>query len=306
MKLIHTAFFVIALSLIACNNPEDHTHKMKDRFFTTEEFNSGFGRNMVNATDVYEALIKNGLKEYSLRKFDFDFISDTKEKIDSLANFLKTNYGYTIHDIKREKDLWRFNADTKEFPVDDETILFWLVDLYVKGYNFDCKLDGFGNLEPDEIIFPNLDKDQEDIYFNKAIVDFENQNYGSAIINWTTALKINPNDPNSYYSRAIAKNELYTWKAALKDYDKAIELSPSFTDAIVNRATVKDESGDYNGAIEDYNKAIEIDAKNSMAYFNRGNSKFNKGDKTGACQDWHKAKSLGADYAKERIDKECK
>ena len=43
-----------------------------------------------------------------------------------------------------------------------------------------------------------------------------------------------------------------------------------------------------------------------MAYFNRGNSKFNKGDKEGACNDWTNAKELGADYAQERIDNNCK
>ena len=279
---------------------------MEDRFFTTEEFNEEFGTNIDNAIDLYETLSKNGLKEFSLRQFDFYFTSNKKENLDSLADFLKVYYDYKIYEIKKDKELWEFNAYTKEFPIDSETILFWLIDLYVKGYEFDCKLDGFGSLDPDKVVFPNLDKDQEDVYFNQAMDDFEKQNYGSAIINWSTVLKINPNDPNSYYSRAIAKSELYFWKAALKDYDKAIELAPEFTSAIVNRATLKDEAGNYEEAIEDYNKAIAIDNKNGMSFFNRGNSKFNKGDKTGACQDWHKAKELGTVYAQERIDKECK
>jgi tetratricopeptide (TPR) repeat protein len=131
-----------------------------------------------------------------------------------------------------------------------------------------------------------------------------------ALINWTLSLTINPNSADSYYSRAIVKNELYTWKSALRDYDKAIELEPDFINAIMNKGTVKDENEDYLGAIEDYNKVLSfknVDIENQQrSYFNRGNTYFNLKKNDEACKDWKKSLELGAEYAKERIDKYCK
>lgn len=280
---------------------------MGNRFFTEEEFDEYFGDEMASSQDIYDLLKKNGLTDYALGKFDFVFISDQKEKVRSLGEFLKSNYGYTIKEIKKREELWELSGDTKEIPVDSETLMYWALDLYVKGYEFDCALDGYGTMmDHDNPSFLKLEPSLEDHYFEEAIKAYENRNIGEAIINWTTVLKINPKDPNSFYSRAIAKSDLYTWKAALKDYDKALELAPNFADALVNRAALKDESGDYEGAIKDYNKAIEIEPDNAMAFFNRGNSKFHMEDSKGACEDWHKAKKLGAEYAEERISDICK
>lgn len=110
--------------------------------------------------------------------------------------------------------------------------------------------------------------------------------------------------------KSNCKNELYTWKSALRDYDKAIEIAPDFASAILNRGTVKDENEDYIGAIEDYNKVLsfkELDIENQQsAHFNRGNTYFNLKNGEKACEDWKKAVELGAEYAKERIEKHCK
>ena len=145
-----------------------------------------------------------------------------------------------------------------------------------------------------------------DYYFELAMEAYNKGNLGMSIIHFSTAIKINPNDPNSWYSRATIKDQLHTWKAARRDYDRAIQLAPDFIAAIVNRAANKDEAGEYTEAIKDYSNAINLEPKNEMAYFNRGNSKFNINDKKGACEDWNKAKELGADYAQERIDEHCK
>lgn len=302
--------FILLIITASCSsqaqNERKHT-KMESRFFTQEEFNENFGKEMSSAQDLYDLLKKNGLTDYALGRFDFVYISDQKDKLDSLGDFLRTNYGYTTRELKKEGKLWELSGDSNEIPVDSETLMYWALDLYVKGYEFDCTLDGYGTLmDYDNPKFLKLDPSLEDHYFEEAMKAYESRNLGEAIISWTTALKINPKEPNSYYSRAIVKNELYTWKAALSDYDKAIELVPDFASALVNRAALKDESGDYDGAINDYNRAIEVEPTNAMAFFNRGNSKLSKEDSKGACEDWHKAKELGADYAEERISDNCK
>jgi len=288
------------------DNNYPNLHHMQNRFFTQAEFKNNFGKEMTSAINVYEERKKSGLEDYSLAIYDFIFISDTKDKLVLLSDFLKINYDYKINEIKKQGDYWELLGDSTEFPVDENNLMYWALDLYCKGYEFDCKLDGYGAMgDPENQTFLELDSTPTDYYFNNAMDAYNNRNLGMAFVYFSIEIKINQTDPNAWYSRAIIKDELYTWKAARRDYDKAIELAPGFVDAIVNRAANKDEAGEYREAIEDYTKVLEIDAQNAMAYFNRGNSKFNINDKKGACEDWAKAKDLGDDSAQERIDKNC-
>jgi tetratricopeptide (TPR) repeat protein len=277
------------------------------RYFTREEFVDNFGKEMVSAEDLYAQFKKNGLTDNALGTFDIVYISDAKEKLDSLGEFLTENYGFSMKPTKKVDNYWEISGDAKPIPVDEENLLFWALDLYVKGFEFDCNLDGYGAMmDHKNPEFLKMDSTMEDHYFEAGLDAYNKRNLGLAIINWTLVTRINPKDPNSYYSRAIAKNELHTWKSALRDYDKAIELAPKFVDAIVNRAALKDDNGDYKGAIEDYNRAIKLQPDNHMAYFNRGNTQLNLGDKKLACEDWRKAKELGSDSADEKIKEHCK
>lgn len=287
-------------------------NKNKDKFITWEQFTQNFGKEMVSAQDVFNNMQKSGVSDFSLAKFDFHFVSNSKEKLEKLQGFLMEHYPYEIKSIKKiNKGLWELNAETNEIPITEDNLLYWVLDMYKRGYEFDAKLDGYGApFDPKNQKFPDFDKAKEDFYFNKGLECYNSGDLSGAILNWTICIKINPKDPNSYYSRAIVKNELYTWKSSLADYDKAIEIAPDFISALTNRGSVKDENGDYEGAIEDYEKVINlenVDIENKqMAYFNKGNSEFNLGNKTKACESWKKAHELGADYALERINEKCK
>jgi tetratricopeptide (TPR) repeat protein len=279
---------------------------MANTFHTQSDFNANFGKEMISATSVYEQRQKSGMKDNSLAVYDFIFISDTEQKLRSLGDFLSSNYNYQIKQVTQHDGYYEITGDSTNFPVNEENLLYWALDLYCKGYEFDCKLDGYGAMgDPEAQVFPDVDAGKYDEYFDLAMAAYDSRNLGMAFIHFSTAIKINPNDPNAWYSRAIVKDELHTWKSARRDYDKAIELAPDFTDAIVNRAANKDEAGEYNDAVKDYTTVIGLEPQNAMAYFNRGNSKFNLKDKRGACEDWHMAKDLGAGYAQERIDHNC-
>lgn len=278
---------------------------MENTFFTKPQFDANFGKEMASVTSVYEQRKKSGMDDYSLATYDFVFISDEKNKLVRLSNFLSKNYGYKSNDIEHS-EYWELTGDATEFPVDENNLMYWALDLCCKGYEFDCKLDAYGAIgDPKNQKFSDTTTVNADHYFALAMEAYGHRNFGMAIIHFSTAIQINPGDPNSWYSRAFMKDELHTWKAARRDYDKAIEIAPDFVDAIINRAANKDKAGDYDEAIADYNKAIELDAQNEMAYFNRGNSKHNKKDHKGACTDWNKALELGAEYAQERIDEHC-
>jgi tetratricopeptide (TPR) repeat protein len=274
---------------------------MANRFFKQSDFDTNFENEITSAINVYLNRQKSGMMDNSFTQYDFTFISDSRDKLESLGKFLSGNYGYRISSVENKRDEYELIGYSVEFPVDRDNLIYWALDLYCKGYEFDCKLCGYGSMDDVENQrFPDMSKAGYDKCFELAMVAYNKRNLGISFCYFSTAIKIDNNDPNAWYSRAIIKDDLHTWKSARMDYDKAIQLAPDFSEAIINRAANKDEAGEYVDAIKDYTKAIELDPQNEMAY-----SKFNIKDIKGACEDWYAAKGLGSEYAKERIDKNC-
>jgi tetratricopeptide (TPR) repeat protein len=285
--------------------------KMEQKFFTWDNFVDGFGKEMVSAEDVFNNMVKSGLKDNCLTKMDFTFISDKKENLQKLGEFIKTHYPYSVQEVKKYGKLWEINGETNEIPMTSDNLLYWGLDMYKRGFEFDAKLDAYGGpFDPKDQKFPVIDTTKTDYYFEKGLECYNNGDLSGAIFNWSLTIQIDPTDPNAFYSRAIVKNELYTWKSALKDYDKAIEIAPKFVSALINRGGLKDENGDYQGAITDYETVLKLDKleqeEKQQAYFNLGNTYFNLKNKMRACENWNKAFENGAEYAKERINEHCK
>src|SRR5450432_846225 len=182
---------------------------MQNTFFTREEFNERFHIEIASARDVFEARSKSGIEDYSFGLYDFIYISDEKEKLELLSSFLYDNYSYKKLEVKKWGDKWELTGDAEQFPVDKDNLIFWSLDLYCKGYEFDCILDGYGATSDPDLGSPIMNAELEDHYFNLGLEAYNKRNFGMAIINWSTAIKINPNDPNSWYSRAIAKENLF-------------------------------------------------------------------------------------------------
>ena len=297
---------LLLTTLTACGQK-----KMEQKFFTWDNFVDGFGKEMVSTEEVFERMVKSGLKDNCLTKMDFTFISDKKENLQKLGEFIKSHYPYSVQEVKKYGKLWEINGETNEIPMTADNLLYWGLDMYKRGYEFDAKLDAYGGpFDPKDQKFPQIDSSKADYYFDKGLECYNNGDLSGAIFNWTLTIQIDPTDPNAYYSRAIVKNELYTWKSALKDYDKALEIAPKFVSALINRGGLKDENGNYQGAIADYETVLKLDKLEAEeiqpAYFNLGNTYFNLKDKKTACENWNKALENGAEYAKERINEHCK
>jgi tetratricopeptide (TPR) repeat protein len=242
---------------------------------------------------------------------DFTFISDKKENLNKLGEFLKTHYPYSVQEVVKNGKLWEINGETNEIPITADNLLYWALDMYKRGYEFDAILDAYGGIyNPKVQKYPDLDASKAVFYFDEGLECYNNGNLSGAIFNWSLTIEIDPKDVDAYYSRAIVKNELYTWKSALKDYDIAIEIAPKFASALLNRGGLKDENEDYQGAIFDYEKILQIDnlenEDKQSAYFNLGNTYFNLNEKLKACENWKKSVEFGAEYAQERINEHCK
>jgi len=297
----------VGLSGFCQTNYPTNIDTMPNRFFTQADFNNNFGKEMADAIDVCKGMAGDGFKEFALAKFDVDFTADTKEKLDSLAAFLTVHYGFTCEPPQKEENVWAMQCGGVALPYSEDNLRFWAIDLYCKGYAFDCRLNGYGALtDPTKLVFESLDSVTADSVLRQGIHALNNTNFGAAIIYFTTALRINPTMKTALQARGYCKDEIRCWKAARQDYDKALAIDPNYVDALLIRATNKDDAGEHAAALEDYNKIIALDPDNDLAYFNRGNTKFSLGDKNGACADWVKAKALGSPHAEGRLMMECK
>lgn len=281
--------------------------KKNKRFVSEEEFNNDFKGEAEKALAVYERMTESGFKENALAVFDFDFVSNKKEKLNELKAFFETNYSYKFNAIEKSDSNWLLNGETLQLSFDEDSLMFWAIDLFTKGFEFDCILTGYGSLtDPNNLEFLDLLQNSSEYYYTKGIECISKRNFSNAIIDFTTSIRIDPNNKESFSARGYCKEELQVSKMAKDDYDKAIEIDPNFIEALLYRATNLDNSGEHHKAILEYDKVIQLEPQNHLAYFNRGNSKFSLNNKISACADWTKAKELGSEYAQERLDMECR
>tara|TARA_B100000767_G_C19741245_1_gene526264 strand:+ start:41 stop:1870 length:1830 start_codon:yes stop_codon:yes gene_type:complete len=106
-----------------------------------------------------------------------------------------------------------------------------------------------------------------DFYYSKrAIYYYLHDDFNLAISDYSNAVELNPNDPDSYYWRANSKKAIADYKGAIADYTKVIELDPNDSDYYKYRGELKAQLKDYNGAIADITKAIELDPNNAGKY----------------------------------------
>lgn len=281
--------------------------KKNKRFFSEEDFYNDFRGEAEKALMVFENMLESGFQENALATFDFDFVSDKKEKLIALKEFFQTNYAYTFTEIEKRKTNWLINGQTPKFPFDADGLMFWAIDLYTKGFEFDCILSGYGSLtDKNNLEFIDITENSSTYYYSKGLENIGKRNFSTAITDFTTSIRIDSNNKESFSARGYCKEELQVPKMARDDYDKALLIDQNFVEAMLYKATNLDNSGEHDSALIEYNKVIVLEPENHLAYFNRGNTKFSLGDKIGACNDWAKAKELGSEYADERLEQECK
>jgi tetratricopeptide (TPR) repeat protein len=282
---------------------------MTNRFFSWDEFVDSFGAEMRFAEDVYQRMVRSGLKDWETVSMDFDFVSDQPEKLEPLRDCLETRYGYSVGAPVQVEALWEISGKTPPIPITADSLMYWALDLALRGHEFDAKFDAYGGaVDPESGPSADVSPGREEYWFDWALERYGAGDRAAAQWGFSAAIAAAPSDPNAWYSRAIVRNELHTWKAAMRDYDEALRLAPGFSSALLNRGALKDENGDPLGAIEDYERVLASEADEetrTRAWFNRGNSKFRLGDMAGACADWRTAAERGADYAEERIAAHC-
>jgi tetratricopeptide (TPR) repeat protein len=137
-------------------------------------------------------------------------------------------------------------------------------------------------------------------FVNHGVASAAQMNLEMAVIDYTNAIKADPEDPIAYFDRGLAYQRMRQLNRALatvvvnpvdaskldfslfaqsreaqlalaiEDFTRAAELDPGFSAAFRNRGLAYAESEDYGSAFRDYDKAIALDMKDPVAYFYRG------------------------------------
>jgi len=91
-----------------------------------------------------------------------------------------------------------------------------------------------------------------------------------AIVLYTEALNLAPDDCDILSDRATAFLHKKDKLRAMADFNKAVKLDPNYSFRYAARAFAKQNFGDLDGAVEDYKKAVDLDPDDAVAQNNLG------------------------------------
>ena len=119
-----------------------------------------------------------------------------------------------------------------------------------------------------------------EFYFNQGNKKHERGLYKSAILDYDTAIWINPDYIDAYIGRGTAKTQLDQYDAAFDDLYTVIELEPDSAEAakaFAGIGAMNVKRGLHHSAIYMYNRAIQIKPDYVDAYTGRGTAQYKHG-----------------------------
>lgn len=95
--------------------------------------------------------------------------------------------------------------------------------------------------------------------------------YEKALADLSTAVKLEPNEPDNWNNYGLYLSEAGKFEEALIALDKSISLKPNFQKAIYNKGNAWAKVGKYQEALKEYRLALNINAAYTDALNNSGN-----------------------------------
>jgi tetratricopeptide (TPR) repeat protein len=120
--------------------------------------------------------------------------------------------------------------------------------------------------------------DRSSGYNSRGIAYSDRGSFDRAIGDFSTAIKLRPDNPMPYNNRGVAHGNKGDYGPAIADLSQAIRLKPDYASAYANRGFDYSKTGDLDKAIADFSTVIELSQRNAGAYSNRGTVYFRKGD----------------------------
>ena len=119
-------------------------------------------------------------------------------------------------------------------------------------------------------------------YYNRAAMFNEKKEYDKAVKDLTDGLKIDSNDAkklNFYSSRAFIYKKMGKYDLALIDYSNAIKKNPEYFNAYLDRGILyTDQLGKYNEGISDFKKFLQNKPEDINGNMNLGIAYYKKND----------------------------
>jgi tetratricopeptide (TPR) repeat protein len=101
----------------------------------------------------------------------------------------------------------------------------------------------------------------------KAGMEFvDNLKYDDAVVQFSSAISLEPSNPEYYYARGQAYEKLSKYIEAKGDFDKTLVFSPKDVDAMISLGTICNKLTLYNEALKLLNHASTLDLRNSKVY----------------------------------------
>ena len=101
----------------------------------------------------------------------------------------------------------------------------------------------------------------------KAGMEFvDNLKYDDAIVQFTSAIGLEPSNPDYYYARGLAFEKLSKYKEAKADFEKSLVFAPKSVDAMISLGAVYNKLGNWEEALKLLNHVAAIDKRNSKVY----------------------------------------
>ncbi|XP_078601975.1 uncharacterized protein LOC144876496 isoform X1 [Branchiostoma floridae x Branchiostoma japonicum] len=122
-------------------------------------------------------------------------------------------------------------------------------------------------------------------YRSRAEVYRKQDDYTSAIVNYTQAIKLQPDDHEAYYYRAEMYEKKGDMLLALEDFAQATRLMPSRTEAVMKHGLYYFNNGNWIGAVNDFTALLQQEPNNAIARTYRGRAYAQQGHYSSAVED---------------------
>ena len=162
---------------------------------------------------------------------------------------------------------------------------------YAEGLNY-IKENKF---EEAELCFTEVlktDSEHFNSLYNRAVVYTRLQKFDLSITDWHTLLVQDPHNANVHGELAVALHLKGENEKALKHFTTAVKIEPENPFRYSSRAFVKERTKDLKGALVDYERAIELDPKDAISLNNKGLIEEKLGRKDKAKQSFAQADKI--------------
>jgi len=153
-------------------------------------------------------------------------------------------------------------------------------------------------------------KADHDAYNIMGIISYIMDNNYDALLFFSKAIEVAPNNPIYYFNRyTVYFEQKKDYENSLKDINNAIKILPSQGDYYQFRAYIYMAQKDWKKAVSDWDMAINLMGEIGYLYKYRGNCKTWINDFSGACRDWKEAYRLSGyrdNELNETIKKNCR